>query len=150
MRSKGGEQVYYLHLSRPRSYWGLRKSGRLFRISREIQTRDRVGWDEAGREKTKPTERGVMERRVGKERCKAIYIYTDLAHPPIKGWGNLAAKRANHTFRDNAPPKGETTLQDIQPQNLQTLKPPNLNTLKPKTAKLTTHKKTTKLGTSTR
>lgn len=78
------------------------------------------------------------------------YIYTDLAHPPIKGWGNLAAKRANHTFRDNAPPKGETTLQDIQPQNLQTLRPPNLNTLKPKTAKLTTHKKTTKLGTSTR
>ena len=78
------------------------------------------------------------------------YIYTDLAHPSIKGWGNLAAKLANHTFRDNAPPKGETTLQDIQPQNLQTLKPPNLNTLKPKTAKLTTHMKTTKLGTSTR
>lgn len=40
----------------------------------EIQTRDRVGWNKAGREETKPSERGTMERRTGKERCNAMCL----------------------------------------------------------------------------
>ena len=73
--------------------------------------------------------------------CAVIQVYNwEIRHHSLVsccGFADILNILANHTFRDSALPKGETTPQDIQPQTLLILKPPSLNTPKPRTPKLT-------------
>ena len=109
--SENVNNVSYLLQSCTRSYLNNISDGEIWRPlpDEDIQARHTMGWDEVGREKNKPSERGAMKWRAGKARCVAVtttcvycheddnecmvylsYIvawqnrcYTNLAHAPM-------------------------------------------------------------------